>query len=487
MYKINKLVSLLTLISLFLFSACNIYETMPEDGTTITVVDGYIKNAIVVDSKGQTASYDGQNGKYSFENSPAYPIELTGGQFEATDQAFDIQMSAKNGLIISPITTFLNTNKQLRQKLTDHGFSYIKNLKGFSVDYMATGNADLAKLSQLLYVVLRQDITDDFVSELNKIDDSNNSLDDLFAMTTKVIDNSLLNDDIKEASKNLLTTVKNYNGTSNEIEKNINEEKKQLSNIDKKIRPIGEDEQKKFSVNINTSLVTNIEENKTDDIKLIATDFNGVNIINTKEQTQITVLDGYVKNANVVDALGQKATYCSKGKYTFKDTPTYPIKSFGGELEATNEPFDINMSVNDGVSLVISPITTFINNDGDIVTKLSNAGFADFNTMEDFSIDYIATGNEDLAKLAQILYVILKDNDLTTTFKAKIDSARSLDEIFVKANETVETSSISLIKKLRYKLFFKTIKNYTGIASDIESDIKIKTSKYNLNHERLNI
>jgi hypothetical protein len=337
--------------------------------------------------------------------------------------------------------------------------------------------------------VIRQGITDDFVSELNKTDDSNNSLDDLFAMTTKAIDNSSLNDDIKKASKNLLTSVKNYDGTSNEIEKNINEEKKQLSNIDKKIMS-------KSSVNfviadmndnvpVFTSLdVANIVENKTDALNNVNQDID-INIIITKEQTQITVLDGYVKNANVVDALGQKAIYSSKGKYTFKDTPTYPIKSYGGELEATNEPFDINMSVSDGVSLVISPITTFINNDGGIVTKLNNAGFESIHTMEEFSIDYIATGNEDLAKLAQILYAILKNNDLTTAFKAKIDSARSLDEVFVKANETVEASSISLIKKLRYKLFFKTIKDYTGIASDIESDIKIKASKYNLNHDSI--
>ena len=75
--------------------------------TTITAVDGYIKNATVKDSSGQIATYISQ-GRYSFANSPQYPLTLTGGMYVDTNVSFDINMTAQSGLVISPITTFLS-------------------------------------------------------------------------------------------------------------------------------------------------------------------------------------------------------------------------------------------------------------------------------------------------------------------------------------------------------------------------------------------
>jgi hypothetical protein len=147
------------------------------------------------------------------------------------------------------------------------------------------------------------------------------------------------------------------------------------------------------------------------------------------------------------------------------------------------------MSVNDGKSLVISPITSFINNDSTLMSKLTNAGFTGINTMEGFGVDYIATNKKDLAKLSQLLYAMLRNNALTTKFKANIASNEgSLDKLFDKANTVTDgTSSLSLIDKLRNKSFIKSIKEYTGTVANIETDSKIKAFKYNLNHGNDNI
>ena len=111
----------------------------------------------------------------------------------------------------------------------------------------------------------------------------------------------------------------------------------------------------------------------------------------------ITAVDGCIKDATVTDSLGQVAKYLGKeGQYKFASNPTYPITLSGGTL-TTGEELDIQMSVNDGKSLVISPITSFINNDSTLMSKLTNAGFTGINTMEGFGVDYIATNKKDLA------------------------------------------------------------------------------------------
>jgi len=466
MYKMNlknininfakNLVSLLAFASLVFFSACDEYN-LKNDDATIKAIDGYIKDATVTDTAGRHAKYSGEKGEYIFEKSPLYPIKLTGGRLEDTNQAFDIEMSAKSGLVISPITTFINADNELRQKLTNNGFLYIKDLKGFSVDYIATGNADLAKLSQLFYVMLRDEkVTKAFKKNLKNSDDTKyKNMDKLFEMANKTMEDSKNFDNIKDMSKKLLNDVKDYNGTADDIENHIEDTKKKLSKLTGNGGGTGG----------GTGTGGGAGGNNTPRI--------------------VTVIDGYIKNATVVDSLKQKATYSSRGKYTFKNAPTHPITVVGGKLEATNEPFDIQMSVNDGVSSAISPITTFINGEDSIRGKLSNVGFKDINNdninnIEGFSVDYMATGNLELARLAQHLYIVLKDNTLTTKLKNDINGVSTLPDFYTKVVDLF--NNLSAIKQLRYKAFMDSVKAYTGTAANIESDSKIKAYKYNLNH-----
>jgi hypothetical protein len=136
--NVNKLVYLLSVISLLLLSACNntfVTKIIKSDNgsKTVTAVDGYVKGAIITDGSGQIAKYDGVGGKYIFKNTPTYPIKSTGGKLEDTDLPFDIDMKTNSGLILSPITTFIGDNDALREQLTNQGFGNITTIKGFSV------------------------------------------------------------------------------------------------------------------------------------------------------------------------------------------------------------------------------------------------------------------------------------------------------------------------------------------------------------------
>jgi hypothetical protein len=187
--------------------------------------------------------------------------------------------------------------------------------------------------------------------------------------------------------------------------------------------------------------------------------------------TSVTAVDGYIKDANVTDDLGQVAKYSSNGKYIFANSPKYPLYLTGGRLEDTNASFDINMSVSDGVSKVISPITTFLDNNDTLRGKLTNAGFDRLSTIEDFSVDYINTNDTNLAKLSQLLYTMLKDDNLTQTFKSNIaENEQNLTNLFARAKIDVNNSSLS--GKFKMTLLLDKISSYTGDASDVESSIK---------------
>jgi hypothetical protein len=489
----KHLISSFTLASLLLFSSCG-WPTANESGAkTITAVDGYIKDATVTDSSGQVAKYLGKNGKYKFAQKPTYPITLKGGALEDTDVAFDIEMTAESGSVVSPITTFINGSELIRKKLTSLGFQTITSNKGFAIDYINKNNQNLAKLSQLLYVMLRdENLADELKSILRGITGSNHRLNDLFKMAHSVMDKSLYTRNDKIANKELLISIQNFKGPVEDMEGFI-EKKKKILVKDGNVSNNGGGTTKPPSKNgggttkppsrrggSTTKPPSGSGGSNTGDSGTINTP--------TVKVSVKAVVGGYVNGATVVDNAGQTATFKSNGKYEFNANPTYPITLSGGTL-ATGEELDIHMSVNDGKSLVISPITSFINNDSTLMSKLTNAGFTSINTMEGFGVDYIATNKKDLAKLSQLLYAMLRNNALTTKFKADIDSNEgSLDKLFDKANTVTDgTSSLLLIDKLRNKSFIKSIKEYTGTVANIETDSKIKAFKYNLNHGNDNI
>ena len=157
----RKTIAMILLAALGLsFNACgggsSSSSTGSSTGTTITAVDGYIKNATLKDANGQVATYSATGGKYTFTSSVTYPLTLTGGVYEDTNASFDINMTCSSGTVISPITTFIDGNTTVLGKLANLALSgNPAALSDFSVDYVDTNNTDLAKLSQLLYAVAK--------------------------------------------------------------------------------------------------------------------------------------------------------------------------------------------------------------------------------------------------------------------------------------------------------------------------------------------
>lgn len=132
----------------------------------------------------------------------------------------------------------------------------------------------------------------------------------------------------------------------------------------------------------------------------------------------VTVVDGYIKEANVTDANGVAATEINGtiGLYRFSSTPTYPIKVTGGVLVDTNVSFDINMSSYSGN--VISPITTIVGTDATIENNL--VALNGLTSTSELYANYMENNNTNLAKLAQLFYASIKDTAITSSVKTRI-------------------------------------------------------------------
>jgi hypothetical protein len=193
----------------------------------------------------------------------------------------------------------------------------------------------------------------------------------------------------------------------------------------------------------------------------------------TNTETTVTAIDGYIKNATLKDSSGLTASYSSDGKYTFSKTPTYPITLTGGTLEDTNVSFDINMSAQSD-SKVISPITTFLGNDTNLISIFTNLGLNQ-TALDEFEVDYIETNDIDLAKLSQLLYVILKDESLTTTFKQSLEnnnSIDSLDKLFDLASSDINSSNWITAQKNCANTLLTKIKTFNDDPANIETYLK---------------
>jgi len=145
----SQWLKLLSLMTILIFTGCGGGGSSSSSSTvaaTVTAVDGYIKNANLTDAGGQTGTYTSE-GRYTFANAIIYPLVLTGGTLEDTNASFDITLLSESGLVVSPITTFVESNATLRAKL--------ENIFGTTLEenYIDTNNTDLAKLSQLLYAM----------------------------------------------------------------------------------------------------------------------------------------------------------------------------------------------------------------------------------------------------------------------------------------------------------------------------------------------
>jgi len=177
-------------------------------------LDGYIKDATLKDASGQVATYNGTGGRYTFSSSPVYPLTLTGGRYEDTNDTFDINLTAQSGEVISPITTFLENNSTLLEKLANLGLvGNPSTYNDFAKDYVESNDIDLAKLSQLLYVVLKYpSLTSSFKQSIEN-NTSLDTIDKLFTLAEVDINSSTkLNFKQKYYARKLLAMTKAYTG-----------------------------------------------------------------------------------------------------------------------------------------------------------------------------------------------------------------------------------------------------------------------------------
>ncbi len=197
---------------------------------------------------------------------------------------------------------------------------------------------------------------------------------------------------------------------------------------------------------------------------------------NTITGITITAVDGYIKDATLKDASGQVATYSgSGGKYTFSSTPTYPLTLTGGKYEDTNASFDINMTCNSGT--VISPITTFLENNSTVLAKLANLALSgNPAALSDFSVDYIDTNNTDLAKLAQLLYVVLQDANLTKTLRSDMN-VTSLTALYMHIESDINTTITDATRANNMRVFIQKVRDINSSVSLVNYETTLKNFK----------
>ncbi len=200
---------------------------------------------------------------------------------------------------------------------------------------------------------------------------------------------------------------------------------------------------------------------------------------NANISATITAVDGYIKNATITDMAGQVGAYTSNGKYTFANAIAYPLTLTGGQLEDTDAPFDIDMTAQEG-ALVISPITTFLENDSVLLDKLANLGFQ-ASTLDEFAVDYVYTNNQNLAKLAQLLYATQKNSTLLNAFKARlrVSNPSSLNEMFTLLELDVN-AVMSVGFAQSYKSFLNKVQDLDVMVYSYETELKNYKTNLNL-------
>jgi len=175
--------SLMFLLFVSLQTGCHDSESVDLSNTTITAVDGYIKNAILKDANGVTARYI-ENGRYQFDQKPLYPLYLVGGVIEDINLSFDLNLtlSDENISVISPITTFISDDVTLLNI-----FNALIISDNIFKDYVDTNDTALAKVSQLLYLVLQDESFKSSYTNMLK-NSSVNTIEDLFSVANQTLD-----------------------------------------------------------------------------------------------------------------------------------------------------------------------------------------------------------------------------------------------------------------------------------------------------------
>ena len=377
-----KILSLSFVLVLF-FTGCSeemalsFEEAVDSQKVEITAIDGYIRDASMTDSAGQSATYKA-NGVYVFNRAVTYPIELSGGFLDETDSPFDIVMQAGDGSLISPITTVLHKYPELESYLVSN-IGTIDSLDELESDYIESNNTDIAKLSQLMYVMLKDsNLTESFSQSLQN--SSSTSIDDIFVIASSEISDSNLSG--KNEMVALLDVVKVFTGDVVNLEKNIQEVKDILIDIvvsDSNGTDIIDNNTTDNNVtDTNTTIVidavapiftssatANVNENQTSAITLVATDADS---------------DTLTYSISGTDA-GSFSVASITGVVTFLVAPDYETKS----------SYSFTATVNDGTTDVNQSIIVSINNLNDNAPIFTSSATANVNENQTSAITLVAT------------------------------------------------------------------------------------------------
>ncbi|OIP53345.1 MAG: hypothetical protein AUK54_09295 [Helicobacteraceae bacterium CG2_30_36_10] len=185
----------------------------------------------------------------------------------------------------------------------------------------------------------------------------------------------------------------------------------------------------------------------------------------TETQTIVQVVDGYVINATVSDSNGKLATEIGNGSYKFAGNINYPLIAKNGFLADTNKVFDIEMLTYEGD--VISPITSII---GDGRYSEFKDMFANAIGTGSLGVDYIDSNNSQMAKAAQMAYLMIKD-DLGSELLVEIKSSMptSMNDLALAMQGAVNRdTSLTAFQKLIKNGYINTIATSNVTAQNME-------------------
>lgn len=187
------------------------------------------------------------------------------------------------------------------------------------------------------------------------------------------------------------------------------------------------------------------------------------------QKVEVTAVDGYIRDAVLRDLNDQQATYRGEGVYIFKRAVAYPLTLSGGFLDATDAQFDVVLQL--GIGNVISPLTTVLYKNPELGAYLAE-NITGINSVEELQTDYLNSNNKELAKLSQLMYVMLKDSNLTDSFAISLldSNSTTIDEIFTLASNEINNSNLDL--KAELNTFLNTVQTFDGNVSDLETDLE---------------
>lgn len=175
----------------------------------------------------------------------------------------------------------------------------------------------------------------------------------------------------------------------------------------------------------------------------------------------ISLLDGYIIDANISDTQNTPVQYRSSEKvYHFYDTPQGTIRANGGTF-TTGLANKMSFSVPANTK-VITPVVAFLNDYSNLKDTLANALDV---SADDLSKDYIKENKIQIAKFAQIVYAMSIHN-LTSKFASEIEDAKTYEAI---AYGAVKASSGNS-KENEIKNFIYALDDLNSVVS-VENDI----------------